>query len=55
MNRQNDKNKNPDEGKNVTANINATNGTIKGSFTLPFDRVISETGITITPKEYLLS
>jgi hypothetical protein len=52
---QNDKNKNPDETKNVTCNVNATNGTISGSFTLPFTRVVTDTGITITPKEYLLS
>jgi hypothetical protein len=52
---QNDKNKNPDETKNVTCNVNATNGTISGSFTLPFARVVTDTGITITPKEYLLS
>jgi len=52
---QNNKNKNPDEIKNVTCNINAANETISGSFTLPFDRVVTATGITITPKEYLLS
>jgi hypothetical protein len=52
---QNDKNKNPDQTKNVTCNINATNETINGSFTLPFVRVVTDTGITITPKEYLLS
>jgi len=52
---QNDKSKNPDETKNITCNINATNGTISGSFALPYHRVVTETGITITPKEYLLS
>jgi len=52
---QNNKNKNPDEIKNVTCNVNATNETIVGSFTLPFARVVTDTGITITPKEYLLS
>jgi hypothetical protein len=52
---QNDKAKNPDETKNITCSINATNGTINGSFTLPFTRVITESGITITPKEYLLA
>jgi hypothetical protein len=55
LNTQNYKSKNPDETKNVTCNINATNGTISGSFTLPYSRVVTETGITITPQEYLLS
>jgi hypothetical protein len=55
LNTQNDKTKNPDETKNITCNVNATNGTINGSFTLPFVRVVTDTGITITPKEYLLS
>jgi hypothetical protein len=52
---QNDKTKNPDETKNITCSINATGGTINGSFTLPFTRVITESGITITPTEYLLT
>jgi hypothetical protein len=52
---QNDQNKNPDKIENVTCNVNATNGIIKGNFTLPFTRIITDTGITITPKEYLLS
>lgn len=52
---QNDDSKNPNKTKNINASVNATNGTVSGSFTLPFTRVITDTGVTITPKEYLLS
>lgn len=52
---QNDDSKNPNKTKNISASVNATNGTVSGSFTLPFTRVITDTGVTITPKEYLLS
>ncbi|MGB8691513.1 MAG: hypothetical protein WCD53_29910 [Microcoleus sp.] len=52
---QNDDSKNPNKIKNVNASINATNETINGNFTLPFTRVVTDTGVTITPKEYLLT
>ncbi|MEG4225535.1 hypothetical protein QUA35_06690 [Microcoleus sp. N9_B2] len=52
---QNDDSKNPNKTKNISASVNATNGTVSGSFTLPFTREVTDTGITITPKEYLLT
>jgi len=52
---QNDEAKNPNKIKNVSASINASTGTLSGSFTMPFVRVITDTGVTITPAEYLLT
>ncbi|MEG4883006.1 hypothetical protein QUB75_19695 [Microcoleus sp. K1-B6] len=52
---QNNDAKNPNKLKNVSASINATNGTLTGSFTMPFTRIITDTGVTITPTEYLLT
>lgn len=52
---QNDDSKNPNKVKNVSVTINATNETLTGNFTLPFTRAVTDTGVTITPKEYLLT
>ncbi|MEG4047819.1 hypothetical protein [Microcoleus sp. Pol17_C1] len=52
---QNNDAKNPNKIKNVSASINASSGTLNGSFTMPFARVITDTGVTLTPAEYLLT
>lgn len=53
-NLQNDKAKNPKNNRNVTATININTGAVSGNFNVPFTRTVTDTGITITPAEYLL-
>lgn len=47
--------KNPTVDKNITATINIATGTLSGSFSLPFDKQMTASGISIAPREYLLT
>ncbi|MEG4458909.1 hypothetical protein [Microcoleus sp. N9_A1] len=52
---QNDLAKNPQKLENLTCTLDLNKRTLTGRFSLPFTRANSDTGIVITPKEYLFT
>lgn len=54
MTLQNDLSKNPTKLQNVTANINLNRNVFSGSFTVPYTKQATATGISINAAAYLL-
>lgn len=52
---QNDPAKNPTLDKNMTASVNIATSVLSGGFNLPFTKTMTPSGISIAPKEYLLT
>lgn len=52
---QTDPAKNPTLDKNMTASINIATSVLSGNFNLPFTKAMTPSGISFTPKEYLLT
>ncbi|MEG4516502.1 MULTISPECIES: hypothetical protein [unclassified Microcoleus] len=54
MTLQNDLSKNPQKTQNITASINLNRNTLSGSFTVPYTKSTTATGISINAATYLL-
>ncbi len=54
MSLQNDLAKNPQKVQNVTATVNLNRNLFTGSFTVPYAKVATATGISINAADYLL-
>ena len=54
MSLQNDLAKNPQRMQNVTATVNLNRNLLSGSFTVPYTKVATPTGISISAAPYLL-
>jgi hypothetical protein len=54
MSLQNDLAKNPQRNQNVTATLNLNRSTLAGSFTVPYTKIATATGISIDAAPYLL-